>query len=61
MPAHHRTTLADSDPTVAAILNREVKRQQDHLELIASENHSSAAVREAMGSVLTDKYAEGYP
>jgi glycine hydroxymethyltransferase len=61
MPAHHRTTLADSDPTVAAILKREVKRQQDHLELIASENHSSAAVREAMGSVLTDKYAEGYP
>ena len=61
MPAHHRTTLAESDPTVAAILNREVKRQQDHLELIASENHSSAAVREAMGSVLTDKYAEGYP
>ena len=56
-----RTSLADSDPALFAILEREKARQQSHLELIASENHSSAAVREANGSVLTDKYAEGYP
>lgn len=56
-----RTSLAESDPALFAILEREKARQQSHLELIASENHSSAAVREANGSVLTDKYAEGYP
>ncbi|MBX3096825.1 MAG: serine hydroxymethyltransferase [Fimbriimonadaceae bacterium] len=61
MPNLHRAPLAQSDPEVAAILNRERERQQNHLELIASENHSSSAVREAMASVLTDKYAEGYP
>jgi glycine hydroxymethyltransferase len=61
MPTLHRAPLATSDPAVAAILAREEERQQTHLELIASENHSSAAVREAMASVLTDKYAEGYP
>ena len=57
----HRAPLADVDPTVAAILGREVERQEHNLELIASENIASSAVREAMASVLTDKYAEGYP
>ena len=54
-------SLEKCDPEVAAILAAEVKRQSETLELIASENHCSGAVMEAMGSVLTDKYAEGYP
>jgi len=49
------------DPELAAALVAEMRRQNDHLELIASENFVSAAVREAQGSVLTNKYAEGYP
>ncbi len=49
------------DPAVAAMLGRELRRQQDGVELIASENIVSRAVLEAMGSVLTNKYAEGYP
>lgn len=49
------------DPELAAALVGEMRRQNDHLELIASENFVSAAVREAQGSVLTNKYAEGYP
>ena len=49
------------DPDVAHILNAELKRQQDQIELIASENIVSRAVLEAQGSVLTNKYAEGYP
>ncbi|MEN6664629.1 MAG: serine hydroxymethyltransferase [Phycisphaerae bacterium] len=49
------------DPEVARIIHAERKRQANTLELIASENHVSAAVLEAMGTVLTDKYAEGYP
>ncbi|MEO1427884.1 MAG: serine hydroxymethyltransferase [Cyanobacteria bacterium J06632_19] len=53
--------LANSDPTVAELINDELKRQQDHLELIASENFTSAAVLAAQGSVLTNKYAEGLP
>lgn len=53
--------LADTDPQVAEILNQELKRQRDHLELIASENFTSAAVMAAQGSVLTNKYAEGLP
>lgn len=57
----HRVPLASSDPTVAALLNKEERRQEDNLELIASENIASTAVREAQGSVFTDKYAEGYP
>lgn len=57
----HRAPLASVDPDVAAILDREVDRQEHNLELIASENIASTAVREAMASVLTDKYAEGYP
>ncbi|WP_309643374.1 serine hydroxymethyltransferase [Phenylobacterium sp.] len=53
--------VADSDPDIAAVLSRELKRQQDQIELIASENIVSKAVMEAQGSVLTNKYAEGYP
>ncbi|MDR1988717.1 MAG: serine hydroxymethyltransferase [Acidobacteriaceae bacterium] len=54
-------TLAESDPDVAAAIRHEVHRQNDGLELIASENFVSRAVLEAAGSVLTNKYAEGYP
>jgi glycine hydroxymethyltransferase len=53
--------LADSDPELAFSIGRELARQQDQVELIASENIVSAAVLEAQGSVLTNKYAEGYP
>jgi glycine hydroxymethyltransferase len=53
--------LADTDPEVAKILRQEALRQQRNLELIASENFVSEAVLEAVGSVLTNKYAEGYP
>ena len=50
-----------ADPAVAAIIDHEAKRQADGIELIASENFASCAVRAAQGSVLTNKYAEGYP
>jgi glycine hydroxymethyltransferase len=53
--------LATSDPLAAEIINEELQRQRDHLELIASENFTSAAVLAAQGSVLTNKYAEGLP
>ncbi|MBW4089647.1 MAG: serine hydroxymethyltransferase [Proteobacteria bacterium] len=53
--------LADSDPELGAAIGAELRRQQDGIELIASENIVSAAVLEAQGSVLTNKYAEGYP
>jgi len=53
--------LAETDPAIAAVLGAELARQQDGIELIASENIVSAAVMEAQGSVLTNKYAEGYP
>ena len=53
--------LAETDPAIAAVLARELARQQDGIELIASENIVSAAVMEAQGSVLTNKYAEGLP
>ncbi|MCG6134951.1 MAG: serine hydroxymethyltransferase [Nostoc sp. LLA-1] len=53
--------LADSDPAIAGLINQELQRQRDHLELIASENFTSAAVLAAQGSVLTNKYAEGLP
>jgi glycine hydroxymethyltransferase len=53
--------LGQSDPEVAEILRREERRQRETIELIAAENHVSRAVLEAMASVLTDKYAEGYP
>ncbi|MEM6506507.1 MAG: serine hydroxymethyltransferase [Planctomycetota bacterium] len=60
-PNHSHTSLAAIDPAVAEIIDNEAKRQQDTLEMIASENHTSAAVMEACGSVMTNKYAEGYP
>jgi len=53
--------LAETDPELAAAIRDEMDRQQDGIELIASENIVSAAVLEAQGSVLTNKYAEGYP
>jgi glycine hydroxymethyltransferase len=54
-------TLAEVDPEIAQLVREETQRQEDGLELIASENFVSPAVMEAMGSVLTNKYAEGYP
>jgi glycine hydroxymethyltransferase len=53
--------LTSCDPAVASLINKELQRQRDHLELIASENFTSAAVLAAQGSVLTNKYAEGLP
>ncbi|CAN5464789.1 serine hydroxymethyltransferase [soil metagenome] len=53
--------LADVDPEIAQVLERELVRQQDTLEMIASENFVPQAVLDAVGSVLTNKYAEGYP
>ncbi|MEM7808473.1 MAG: serine hydroxymethyltransferase [Planctomycetota bacterium] len=53
--------LAEADPDIARLIEREGERQHDTLEMIASENHVSSAVRAAAGSVLTNKYAEGYP
>src|SRR5688572_29873164 len=53
--------LEQTDPQIAQLIQQEAKRQETTLELIASENHVSPAVREAAGSVLTNKYAEGYP
>ena len=54
-------SLAQTDPDVAAAIEGELKRQQEGIELIASENMASEAVLQAQGSVLTNKYAEGYP
>ena len=53
--------IEEADPEIAAIISRELERQKNNLELIASENFTSAAVLAAQGSVLTNKYAEGYP
>ncbi len=53
--------VAAADPEVHAALVAELRRQEEQIELIASENHTSPAVLEALGSVLTNKYAEGYP
>lgn len=53
--------LRKQDPAVLEAMNLELKRQRNNIELIASENIVSEAVMEAMGSVLTNKYAEGYP
>ena len=55
------TSLASGDPAIAALIAQEGRRQESHLELIASENFTSRAVMEAQGSVLTNKYAEGLP
>src|SRR5215203_5598099 len=54
-------SLADSDPEIARAIELELGRQRDEIELIASENIVSRAVLEAQGSVMTNKYAEGYP
>ncbi len=53
--------LRSADPEIASVVEAEMSRQQDHLELIASENLVSKAVLQAQGSILTNKYAEGYP
>ena len=54
-------TLAERDPEISGWIDKELHRQQDKIELIASENITSRAVLEAQGSILTNKYAEGYP
>jgi len=59
--ALHDAPLAEVDPAIATVLQRELGRQRDTLEMIASENFVPRAVLEAAGSVLTNKYAEGYP
>ena len=61
MTLNHNATLREADPTVAGLIDRELRRQQRGLELIASENFASRAVIDAMGTPLTNKYAEGYP
>src|SRR4051812_9988844 len=55
------SNIQETDPQIADLIRQEEKRQATTLELIASENHVSKAVMEAAGSVLTNKYAEGYP
>ena len=55
------STVANVDPEIWAAIQRENRRQEDHIELIASENYASPAVMAAQGSQLTNKYAEGYP
>ena len=57
----NKYTLKQSDPKLAGLVNAELNRQRNNIELIASENYASVAVLEAQGSVLTNKYAEGYP
>src|SRR5258708_33539535 len=59
--AFFSATLAQADPEIADVVTKELGRQRDEIELIASENIVSRAVLEAQGSVLTNKYAEGYP
>ncbi len=61
MTLDHNASLRDADPVVARLIDRELNRQRDGLELIASENFASRAVIDAMGTPLTNKYAEGYP
>ena len=55
------STIANTDPELWAVIQQENQRQEDHIELIASENYASPAVMAAQGSQLTNKYAEGYP
>lgn len=59
--ARESSTLSGRDSQIAKLIELENERQKTSLEMIPSENHSSPAVREALGSILTDKYAEGYP
>src|SRR5439155_25680802 len=54
-------SLSDFDPEIADLIGKELERQRNGLEMIASENHAPLAVLQAQGSVLTNKYAEGYP
>lgn len=61
MPQTNLDFLIDADPAIAGMIRQELQRQRDHLELIASENFTSAAVMAAQGSALTNKYAEGLP
>src|ERR671915_1764193 len=61
MTLNHNATLREADPAVARLIDHELRRQQRGLELIASENFASRAVIDAMGTPLTNKYAEGYP
>jgi len=61
MPDPINAPLSSGDPAIAALIAAELERQQNHLELIASENFTSQAVMDAQGSVLTNKYAEGLP
>ncbi len=61
MSLDHDARLEQADPAIAELLARELRRQQEGLELIASENFASRATLRAMGSCLTNKYAEGYP
>src|ERR1700720_1021097 len=61
MPGFFSLALAERDPEIFRAVGDELHRQQDQIELIASENIVSRAVLEAQGSVLTNKYAEGYP
>src|ERR1700683_1848012 len=56
-----KMSIAGFDPEIAGAMAAELNRQEDHIELIASENYASPRVLEAQGSVLTNKYAEGYP
>ena len=60
-PEFFVSSLAQVDPEIFAVVQSENQRQEDHIELIASENYASKAVMEAQGSQLTNKYAEGYP
>src|SRR5688500_19994234 len=61
MTLDHNASLREADPTVARLIDAELRRQQQGLELIASDNFASRAVIDAMGTPLTNKYAEGYP
>ena len=61
LPSSFNAPLSECDPEIAAVLDAELNRQRNFLEMIASENFVSRGVLEAQGSVLTNKYAEGYP
>ncbi|MEN9713359.1 MAG: hypothetical protein RLZZ164_23, partial [Actinomycetota bacterium] len=61
LPSTFNSPLSETDPEIAAVLQAELDRQRGFLEMIASENFVSRGVLEAQGSVLTNKYAEGYP
>lgn len=56
-----KKTVESVDPDLWRAIEGEIQRQEDHIELIASENYASPAVMQAQGSLLTNKYAEGYP